>query len=86
MEVVKYSLFKIKKVRRNEALTHPKRSTDEPLNVSVEKTDNRSGHHLSVITVTDPNTMAKDGKCSKFLYARSWHVLRILFKITKMHY
>ena len=54
-------------------MSHPKRSTDEPLNVSVEKTNNRSGgHHLSVITVTDPNTMAKDGKCSKFLCARPW--------------
>ena len=54
-------------------MSHPKRSTDEPLNVSVEKTNNRSGgHHLSVITVTDPNTMGKDGKCSKFLCARPW--------------
>ena len=55
-------------------MSHPKRSTDEPLNVSVEKTNNRSGgHHLSVITVTDPNTMAKDGKCSIFRCARPWH-------------
>ena len=58
-------------------MTHPKRSTDEPLNVSVEKTENRSGgHHLSVITVTDPNTMAKDGKYLKILCASPFFSLQ----------
>ena len=50
------------KVRRNEALSHPKRSTDQSLNVSGDKVGNRSGHQLSVITVTDPSLEARNGR------------------------
>ena len=43
-------------------MSHPKRATDQPLNVSVDNAAKRPGHQLSVITVTDPNLETRNGK------------------------
>ena len=55
-------------MRKNEALAHPGKSTEQPINVSIQKVFNSQGQHVSAVTFSDAYFEESTGKKIFIIY------------------